>query len=165
MKILMSIKNILKESYKTNKRISFYEYYLCMAYVASARGTCRRRKVGAVLVDKDYKFLSSGYNGNPSGMAHCLDIPCEGALAKSGEGLEKCDAIHAEINAIGQCHDVQAIHACFSTTSPCKFCVDALLATPCKEIVFYEEYPHSKSKERWENSGRIWRKYEQISNT
>jgi dCMP deaminase len=153
----------LKESLD-HKRLSFDEYYLCMAFVASARGTCARRKVGAILVDKDYKFLSSGYNGNPSGAPHCIDYPCPGAKGKSGKDLDKCEAIHAEVNAIGQCHDVQAIHACFTTVSPCKFCVDSLLATPCKEIIFFEEYPHSQSKLRWEKAGRIWRQYNEISN-
>ena len=141
-------------------RPSIQEYYSAIAVVASARSTCRRRKVGAVLVDKDHRLLSIGYNGNPSGHQHCIDHPCPGAFMKSGTGLDKCESIHAEINAIGSCLDLHRIQTCYSTTSPCIHCVKSLLATNCQEIVFLQEYPHSESKALWEKSGRIWTHYQ-----
>lgn len=140
-------------------RIGFDQYFMDIAIGTSKRGTCRRRTVGCVLMSYDNHIISTGYNGNPNGQPHCLDIPCPGAQCKSGEGLDLCEAIHAEINALIHCQDVSKVHKCYSTLSPCIFCVKALLASPCKEIVFLEEYPHKLSKKLWEKSGRIWRQY------
>ena len=66
-----------------------------MALLVSERGTCVRRKVGCILVNKKNHVLATGYNGNPSGFSHCLDNPCKGANSTSGKDLDKCEAIHA----------------------------------------------------------------------
>jgi len=147
---------LYEESLMKQERVSIEEYFLRMAQVAAIRGTCPRRRAGCVLVDENNKLLSTGYNGNPSGHTHCIDVPCPGALAPSGEGLELCEAIHAEINAIAQCIDPRTIHTCYTTTSPCIHCVKSLLATNCKRIVFLEAYPHTEAKILWEKSNREW---------
>jgi dCMP deaminase len=71
--------------------------------LVSKRSTCIRRKVGAVLV-RDKRILSTGYNGAPSGLRHCLDIGCLRKEMKvpSGERHELCRGLHAEQNAIIQ---------------------------------------------------------------
>ena len=81
-------------------------YFLRMALLVSERGTCVRRKVGCILVNKKNHVLATGYNGNPSGFSHCLDNPCKGANSTSGKDLDKCEAIHAEQNTLLQCKDV-----------------------------------------------------------
>ena len=54
-------------------RPSFDDYYMKIAVAASARATCDRKHVGAILV-RDKTILSTGYNGSPRGMAHCDEI-------------------------------------------------------------------------------------------
>ena len=115
-------------------------YFISMAKLVSLRSTCVRRRVGCILVDKFRHVLATGYNGVASGLEHCIDNPCPGAKYKSGEGLEHCQAIHAEQNALLQCKDTQAIETAYITTSPCWTCVKLLLNTGCKGIVFAEEY-------------------------
>lgn len=44
-----------------------------MAFVAARRGTCDRKRVGAVIV-KDNHSLATGYNGAPSGWPSCDDV-------------------------------------------------------------------------------------------
>ena len=39
------------------------EYFLAMAVLVAARGTCARRNVGCVLVDSRNHVLATGYNG------------------------------------------------------------------------------------------------------
>jgi deoxycytidylate deaminase len=78
-------------------------YFLKMANLASERATCKRRKVGCILVNSKKHVIATGYNGVAAGQEHCIDNPCEGAQLKSGEGLDKCEAIHAEQNALLQC--------------------------------------------------------------
>ena len=128
------------------------------ALVWAGRGTCRRRKVGCVLVDRRGHTLATGYNGRPSGWTHCLDEPCPGSHAASGTELSGCEAIHAEANALLQCTRVHEIETAYCTTAPCVECVKLLLNTSCQRIVFLEDYPHSAvSRERWTRDGdRMW---------
>lgn len=133
------------------------DYFMLMAYLVGSRGTCQRRKVGCVLVNERGHVLATGYNGVASGQKHCNEgFPCEGAFSASGTNLGGCEAIHAEQNALLQCGDAWKIHTCYTTASPCTTCLKLLLGTSCSKIVFGEEYPHSKSKDLWVRSGRIW---------
>jgi deoxycytidylate deaminase len=75
---------------------------------------------------------------------------------KSGSGLDQCQAIHAEINALIHCRDVGAVHAAYLTTTPCISCIKALLASSCKRIIASSEYPHMEARLLWLNSGREW---------
>ena len=128
-----------------------------MAKLVSTRGTCARRRVGCVLVDKHGLVLATGYNGNGRGQGHCIDSPCEGAKFKSGEGLEKCEAIHAEQNAILQCKNTEHIEKAYITLSPCVTCVKLLLNTSCKEIVYLEDYVNKDAERIWKNANRLWK--------
>ena len=132
------------------------DYFLAVAKLVSTRATCARRQVGCVLVDDKNHVLATGYNGVASGLPHCIDVPCSGAHAPSGTGLDLCEAIHAEQNALLQCKNVYEIQTVYCTASPCITCIKLLLNTTCKRIVFIEEYPHGRSKELWEATGRSW---------
>ena len=127
------------------------EYFLNIARRVSERGTCVRRKVGCVLINEHHDIIGSGYNGRAAGVINCLNLPCEGAREESGSGLEKCEAIHAEQNALIRCTNIYQIDTVYCTVSPCVFCVNLLTATPAKRIVFLEEYSsHStESRRRW----------------
>jgi dCMP deaminase len=137
------------------------EYFLRGAEWASTRGTCARRQVGCILVNDKGHILATGYNGPESGAPHCNERQnrdgviiyphaCVGAFLPSGQGLEQCDAIHAEQNALLQCPDVFSIHTCYVTHSPCVHCVKLLMGTSCIRIVFRNQYAHdSVSKKKW----------------
>ena len=153
-KAVTSFMNRLKH---VPNRPSIESYFMKIAQVAKSRSTCARRRVGCVLVDKDNHLISTGYNGVPKGMTHCYDDPCDGAGFKSGEGLEKCNAIHAEINAIAHCENPKRIYAAYVTVSPCTHCIKALLATPCEWLFFGDEYAHRSSLELWTKGGRHYR--------
>src|SRR3989338_8328282 len=108
---------------KKIKRPSWDEYFLEMADLVSKRATCLRRRVGAVLV-RDKRILSTGYNGAPAGLDHCLDIGClrEKLKIPSGERHELCRGLHAEQNALIQAslHGISAKgSALYATNTPC----------------------------------------------
>jgi dCMP deaminase len=130
-------------------RIAKDEWYMEIAKVVALRGTCARRQVGCVLVDRIGRILSTGYNGVARGIPHCIDTPCPGAGLKSGTGLDVCEAIHGESNALLQCRDVDRIHTCYSTTEPCVNCVKLLMSTNCERVVFLESYPTSSAGKLW----------------
>ena len=77
-------------------------YYLDLAQVVSQRGTCLRRKFGAVIVKND-EVISTGYVGAPRGRRNCSDLGyCirEKLAIPRGERYELCRSVHAEANAI-----------------------------------------------------------------
>lgn len=132
-------------------RPTWDETGMAAAYVAAKRGTCIRKQVGCKLYDKDGREVGGGYNGPASGERHCIDFPCEGAQFDRGEGLDICEAIHAEQNALLFCPDVRLIHTCYVTASPCLHCTKLLLNTGCKRIVFGDKYvsDHDRARSLW----------------
>ncbi|MBU4228402.1 cytidine/deoxycytidylate deaminase family protein, partial [bacterium] len=85
------------------RRPTWDEYFMEITELVSKRSTCLRRKVGAVIV-QDKRILTTGYNGAPRGLPHCLEIGCLREIKKvaSGERQELCRGLHAEQNAIVQ---------------------------------------------------------------
>jgi dCMP deaminase len=133
------------------------QYFLDMATLAATRGTCCRRQVGCVLVNKMNRVLSTGYNGRYAGAPHCNEgFPCEGADLPSGTGLDKCEALHAESSALLFCSNVYDINTCYVTVTPCIECTKMLLNTSCQRIVALTEYPHPAARRLWEQAGRDW---------
>jgi len=131
-------------------RPSWDEYFMRMAYLASTRSTCTRRKVGAVIV-KDKRILATGYNGPPKGLAHCDVTGCirEELNVPSGERHELCRGLHAEQNAIIQAavHGVSIKDATiYVTNHPCVVCAKMLINAEIKEIVYAEGYPDDLAK-------------------
>ena len=132
--------------------------FMDIAAAMAQLGTCHRRSVGCVLVDSNDRILSTGYNGVAAGQSHCANGSfCAGATFPSGEGLELCEAIHAEQNALLFCPRPLEIETCYVTASPCVHCIKMLLNTSCKRIVYVLDYPHD-SRDIWEKAGRIWQK-------
>lgn len=137
-------------------RLSWDDYFMEIAQVTAKRATCSRRQVGCVIVDRRGYILSTGYNGLPSGFPHCIDEPCEGASCASGTGLDLCQSIHAEQNAIARLREPFEAHSMYVTTAPCMSCTKLALATGIQEVVFKSDYPTS-GKALWGAAGRLWR--------
>lgn len=146
-------------------RISWDEYFMSMAVLASKRSTCIRRQVGAVIV-KDNQLLSTGYNGAPKGLANCCDInEClrEKLHIPSGERHELCRAVHAENNAITQCA-VNGVSCkggtLYVTDSPCVMCLKQIINAGIIKIIAGKIYPDEMSKAMIEESGIIFEVFE-----
>lgn len=114
---------------------------MAMALLAASRSTCARRAVGCVLVDRGRRVMSTGYNGPPSGFPHCTAQPCAGAGLPSGSGLDLCQAVHAEVNAVARCTNINAIEAAYCTTRPCSSCTKLLVNTSCRTVYYLHDYP------------------------
>ena len=140
--------------------------FMSMAEILSKQGTCSRRQVGCIITNKRHHIIGSGYNGNASGLRHCLLTPCLGSSMQAGEGLELCEAIHAEQNALLQCSDVHDIENIYVTTPPCLHCTKLLLNTSCNTIFSKGTYPQEEAAMKLWTSGatpqqpRHWIKYE-----
>lgn len=126
-------------------RPSWDEYFMQIVDVVKTRSTCLRRQVGAILV-VDKHIISTGYNGPPTGLAHCEETGClrEQLGIPSGERPELCRGVHAEQNAIIQAalHGTSTKGATlYVSASPCVICAKMLINAGVKRIVYEEEYP------------------------
>ena len=138
-------------------RPSWDEYFMEIAQLVVSRSTCLRRQVGAVIV-KDKKILATGYNGAPSGLAHCLEVGClrDKLGIPSGERHELCRGLHAEQNAVIQAayHGVSIKGATlYCTNLPCIICTKMLINAGIQRVVYAQGYTDPLAQEMWEESG------------
>jgi len=167
------------------RRPTVDEYFMAIAHHVARRSTCFRRSVGAVIV-KDKHLLTTGYNGVPAGIIHCIHRGCirmgnpniELYAVKSTEEIreffskyhevpsgqyhELCIGVHAEQNAI-----IQAAYFgisirgadIYSTTFPCIICAKMIINSGIRRIVYDSEYIDSMSVEMLKESGIIVEKF------
>jgi len=120
-------------------RLTKDEYFLAMLELVSARSTCPRRLVGAIITDDEGRILATGYNGVPSGFDHCVDVPCAGAQDQSGN-TSRCEAVHAEANAVLQCWRLDLARTIYVSVSPCFECAKLIANTPIRKAVLASRY-------------------------
>jgi len=127
-----------------NDRPPWDQYFMSIAALVAQRATCLRRQVGAVFV-RDKRIITTGYNGVPSGIRHCLEIGClrETKGVPSGERHELCRGLHAEQNAIIQA----ALYGVsldgttlYCTNQPCSICSKMLINVRVKKIIYASGY-------------------------
>ncbi len=139
-------------------RPSWDEYFIEISKLVSTRSNCESRKVGAVIT-KDNQIISTGYNGAPKGLHHCVDAG--GCLRKlnhieSGTRQEICRAVHAEQNAIISA-TIKGVSikdgTIYTNTYPCSICARMLINAEIKRIVYEGDYSDPLAKEMLEESG------------
>lgn len=121
------------------------EWGLEIAKAVATRADCTRRKVGAVLLDKHNRVVSTGYNGYPAGSKGCLAGGCpRGQLtydelpAYSGYS-GNCAALHAEENAVLYADpDRMRGGTVYVTDKPCDNCTRLLKGLQLKRVVWPE---------------------------
>ena len=128
-----------------------------MAKLVSTRSNCVSRTVGAVIT-VDNQIVSTGYNGAPKGLKHCVDNG--GCLRKlnnieSGTRQEICRAVHAEQNAIISAA-IKGVSikggTLYVNTYPCSICTRMLINAEIKRIVYDSDYSDQLSKEMLDES-------------
>ena len=113
-------------------RITWDEYFINVADLASVRSPCERLKVGCVLV-KNNRLISMGYNGFLGGCEHNSIVR---------DGHEQA-TIHAEINAITDAAKRGAsIDDCvaYVTHYPCLNWYKALASSGIKKVYYKLDY-------------------------
>lgn len=104
---------------------------MALAVKAAERSTCSRLHVGAVVV-QDRQVLSTGYNGAPSGIAHCEhsdDTPCS-------------ISVHAEANAVLFAPTLVPcfIREMYVTHAPCFHCAKLIINAGIDRVVYKDLY-------------------------
>jgi dCMP deaminase len=138
-------------------RPSWNTYFMEIAHIVKKRSTCLRRQVGAVLT-KENRIIATGYNSTPKWSRHCDEIGClrQKMSVPSGESLDICNSIHAEVNAILQCSYMgMSTKECilYTTVLPCVLCARIIINSGIVKIVYDEDYPNKESINIFRNSG------------
>lgn len=116
------------------------QYFLDMLPAVAARGTCDRKRVGAILVDEDHRITATGFNGAPRGLGHC-DDPAVGHLMKEIDGRESCiRTLHAESNAIDYAGRDAEGCTLYITCTPCYDCAKRIINVGIVRVVYAEHY-------------------------
>jgi dCMP deaminase len=138
-------------------RPDWQTYFMDIAALVATRSTCIRRHVGAIIV-KDNRILSTGYNGTPTGIRHCLERGClrDELEIPSGQRHELCRGLHAEQNAIIQAayHGVTIEGGeIYCTNQPCIICAKMIINAGLKKIIIRNSYPDELATEMLAEAG------------
>lgn len=57
-------------------RPTWDQYFMKIADIARRRSNCMKTSVGAIIVNKDNRVVSTGYNGTPRGILSCYKMGC-----------------------------------------------------------------------------------------
>ncbi|MDY6045128.1 MAG: deaminase [Peptoniphilus sp.] len=118
-------------------RKSWDNYFMEITEMVASRSTCDRAMVGCVLVNRDHRIVSTGYNGSVAGNPHCDDV---GHTMRDGHCIA---TIHAEMNALLYCakEGISTKGAtCYVTHFPCLNCTKALIQAGIREVVYKLDY-------------------------
>lgn len=119
-------------------------YFMALASLAAQRSNCMKRRVGCVLVGRERRVISTGYNGTPRGIRNCADGGCPRCNAghDSGLGLATCLCIHAEENALLEAgrERIRDGAVLYCDTCPCLTCSIKICQVGISEVVYAQGY-------------------------
>lgn len=126
-----------------------------IALAVAARGDCRRRQIGAVIVDEQHRIVATGYNGAPPGEGSCLAGDCPRgrytreqlpSFEDGNQDHSNCISLHAEQNAIAwadrsRCQGATIYLAQLDgvPVPPCDMCSKLIRAAGITRVVYEKE--------------------------
>ena len=114
-------------------RSKFDKRYLEMASVWARNSYCKRRQVGALIVNNNM-IISDGYNGTPAGFEN---------ICEDENGVTKPYVLHAEANAItkvAKSGNSSEGGTLYVTASPCMECSKLIIQSGIRRVVYLDEY-------------------------
>ena len=127
----------MADTNNNNKQLQFDKRYLKMANIWAENSYCKRRKVGALIVN-DKMIISDGYNGTPAG----FENNCE-----DEKNITKSFVLHAEANAItkvAKSNNSSIGATLYVTTSPCIECSKLIIQSGIVRVVYSDEYHNTE---------------------
>ncbi len=140
---------------KRTDYISWDEYFMGVALLASKRSKDPNTQVGACIVSQDNIILSTGYNGFPAGCSDD-DYPWN----RDGEENKYPYVVHAELNAILNSNGKSLRGAkIYVALFPCNECAKAIIQSGIKEVIYlsdkYASTPATQASKRMLTSAGI----------
>ena len=122
---------------KRTDYISWDEYFMGVALLASMRSKDPSTQVGACIVGPDNIILSTGYNGFPRG---CSDDEFPWAREGAETETKYPFVVHAELNAILNAGGKSLRGArIYVALFPCNECAKAIIQAGIREVVYLSD--------------------------
>ncbi len=131
---------------KRNGYISWDEYFMGVALLAAERSKDPNTRVGACIVDRQRRILSTGYNGFPQG---CSDDEFPWNRDASLGETKYNFVVHAELNAILNTRGKSlADSILYVALFPCNECAKAIIQAGVREVIYLsDKYRGTESTE------------------
>lgn len=131
---------ITKDSFEDNyigtpQSISWDEYFMLQAVMASFKSKDPTTKVGCVLVDNKNHQISMGYNGFVAGIDESA-LPWGDEKSAPLEHQKHAYVVHAETNALMHAPRPVLGARAYVTLFPCHECAKLLASQGVKEIIY-----------------------------
>jgi dCMP deaminase len=115
-----------------------------IALMVATRSGDPDTQVGAVLVTKDNRIISTGYNHYPAGYPEERE--------DWSRPNKYAYVVHAEMNAIAYAKQDISEATLYVTLSPCSNCAKLISSSGIKRVVFLEERPDVVSSDIFKNT-------------
>jgi dCMP deaminase len=126
----------IKVNYIQQKsELSWDEYFMLQAMMASFKSKDPSTRVGAVFVDEKNHQITMGYNGFVAGIDES-QLPWGKDTSVSLEHQKYAYVVHAETNAILHSTRSLADSTAYVTLFPCHECAKLIASSKVKEVVF-----------------------------
>ena len=151
---------------KRNNVISWDSYFMGVASLVSKRSKDPNTQVGACIVSKDNKILSTGYNGAPNGY---LDEDINWNRYGDFLNTKYAYMCHAELNAILNNNGLNLKDAkIYVDLFPCNECAKAIIQCGIKEVIYksdkyFDRDMYKVSKKLFNACGVTYRQYEKLN--
>ena len=104
------------------------EYFMNIAQAISFKSKDPSTKVGALIVDKDNRIISTGYNG--------FVAKCDENFMTQNRPMKYQLVVHAELNALLFAHKAVKGFKLYTTHGPCANCLKHILQAGIREIYY-----------------------------
>ncbi len=147
---------------KAGGSISWDEYFMLQAMLASYKSKDPNTKVGCVFVDKNNHQITMGYNGNVAGIDES-QVPWGNDRSAPLEKQKYGYVIHSEANAITHRNASLEGARGYVTLFPCNECAKLIASQRVSEVIYlsdkYADSPEVKiAKHIFDLSGVKYRK-------
>ncbi|MCB9026509.1 MAG: dCMP deaminase family protein [Bdellovibrionaceae bacterium] len=142
---------------KVHSEISWDEYFMLQAMMASFKSKDPSTKVGTVLVDKNNHQISMGYNGFVAGIDES-QLPWGKNPSAPLEDQKYGYVVHSEANAILHASRPLEGSRAYVTLFPCNECAKLIASKKVSEVIFLSD------KHRDQESTRIAKKIFNMAN-
>lgn len=124
--------------FEVKNHISWDEYFILQAVMASFKSKDPATKVGCVFVDKNNHQLTMGYNGFVAGIDE-KKLPWGKDKSQPLEHQKYGYVVHSEANAI--LHSPVSLNGsrCYVTLFPCHECAKLLASSKVKEVIYISD--------------------------
>lgn len=124
--------------FSVKSALSWDEYFMLQAMIASFKSKDPSTKVGCVFVDENNHQLTMGYNGFVAGIDESK-LPWGKDTNQPLEHQKYGYVVHSEANAILHSPRSLASSTCYVTLFPCNECAKLLASVKVKKIVYLSD--------------------------